>query len=274
MSVEDGRILCEAELLLEARALREETVTYSRDAYEIGRQSEVKTATYRLPHRLRCVNSNFTQSESRSLSELGLTPMGVLDVGGTAVLERVEVERGHYVVTGKCRYTLLMSDSEGEVVVRELELPLRYVLDGTAEDQPTSYEGQLQLLSVRARMDAERLAIDAELGIWLYLEGERAICAVSEVRVGEALSRTRGELRLCYPAPDDTPYESLRYCVFAELLSELRLFLLHESYYGREETLGLIEEHLGEVTFDRCATSARGHLALHEALASRIKASL
>lgn len=204
MSVEDGRILCEAEVLLEARALREETVTYSRDAYEIGRQSEVKTATYRLPHRLRCVNSNFTQSESRSLSELGLTPMGVLDVGGTAVLERVEVERGHYVVTGKCRYTLLMSDSEGEVVVRELELPLRYVLDGTAEDQPTSYEGQLQLLSVRARMDAERLAIDAELGIWLYLEGERAIGAVSEVRVGEALSRTRGELRLCYPAPDDT----------------------------------------------------------------------
>lgn len=83
-----------------------------------------------------------------------------------------------------------------------------------------------------------------------------------------------GDPFIVYPAPDGTPYESLRYCVFAELLSELRLFLLHESYYGREETLGLIEEHLGEVTFDRCATSARGHLALHEALASRIKASL
>ena len=204
MSVEDGRILCEVELVLEARARREETVSYSSDVYEIGRQSEIKTTVYRLPHLLRCVNANFTQSESRSLGELGLSSMDVIDVGGMAVIERVEVERGRYVVMGKCRYTLLLSDGEGEMAVRELELPVRYVLDGAAQGEIVSYEGQLQLLSSRARMDAERLSVDAELGIWLCLEGEREMCAVSEVTVGEALPQTRGELVLCYPAPDDT----------------------------------------------------------------------
>ena len=219
MSVEDGRILCEVELLLEAHARHEETVAYSSDVYEIGRRSEVKTATYRLPRLLRCVNSNFTQSESRSLGELGLAQMDVLDVGGTAVIERVEVERGRYVVTGKCRYTLLLSDGEGEVVVRELELPLRYVLDGAAEEEVASYEGQLQLLSVRARMDAERLAIDAELGVWLCLEGRREMCAVSEVTVGETVPRTRGELLLCYPTPDDTLWSvGKRYAVSLDAL--------------------------------------------------------
>ncbi len=206
LSMEDGRILCEVELLLEARARREETVTYSSDVYEIGRQSEVKTTDYRLPRALRCVNGNFTQSESRPLSELGLAPTDVVDVGGVATVERVEIERGRYVLSGKCRYTLILSggDGEGEMTVRELELPLRYVLDGAAEGDVVSYEGQVNVLSARARLDAERLAIDAELGVWLCLEGEQTIRAVSEVTVGEPIDRPRGELVLCYPSPDDT----------------------------------------------------------------------
>lgn len=206
LRMEDGRVLCEVELLLEARARREETVTYSCDVYEIGRQSEVKTIPYRLPCVLRCVNTNFTQSEARPLSELGLAPMDVVDVGGVATLERVEIERGRYVLLGKCRYTLILSGGEGEseMVVRELELPVRYVLDGAAVGDITSYEGQINVLSTRARMDAERLAIDAEMGVWLCLEGNREICAVSEVTVGDELARPRGEMLLCYPAPGDT----------------------------------------------------------------------
>lgn len=223
LTVEDGRVVCEAELQLQARARREETVDYSSDVYEIDRESTARTTEYRLPRVLRCVNGNFTQNEARSLSALGLTPMDVVDVGGVATIERVETERGRYVLVGKCRYTLLLSDGngEGELTVRELELPLRYVVDGAATGEITSYEGQVCVVSARARMDAERLVIDAELGVWLCLEGETTVRAVSEVTVGEPIGRERGELRLCYPAPDDTLWSvGKRYAVSLDELHE------------------------------------------------------
>ena len=80
-----------------------------------------------------------------------------------------------------------------------------------------------------------------------------------------------GDPFIVYPAPDGTPYDSLRLYAFMELLQDYRLLHLHEERYGREATLALAEEHLGEIRFDNCVTSSAPHLALRRALADRLK---
>ncbi len=205
LSMEDGRVLCEAEVVLEARTQRKETLSYTCDWYATNAESECVSQSYQLPQALRMWNGNFTQSESRSLEDVGLTPGAhIVDVAGTAVIDNVEVDKGRYVVNGKCRYALVMAN-DGEMSAKEVELPFRYTLDGSAvSDVPMIYEGQAQILTARARTDAERLAVDAELGIWLCILTEKEVQMVGSVSVGEDIRRPAGEILLCYPAKGDT----------------------------------------------------------------------
>ena len=75
-----------------------------------------------------------------------------------------------------------------------------------------------------------------------------------------------GDPFVVYPAPDGTPYESMRLLIFGEVMTELRLLYLVEEKLGYDKTLKMVEEHLGTVTFDHCATSSAPVLALHNAL--------
>ena len=65
-----------------------------------------------------------------------------------------------------------------------------------------------------------------------------------------------GDAFSVWPAQDGTPYESLRIRVFAEALDDLRALRLCESIYGRQYTLGLLEEGLDKplkfADFPRC----------------------
>ena len=75
-----------------------------------------------------------------------------------------------------------------------------------------------------------------------------------------------GDPFVVYPAPDGTPYESIRLMIFGEVMTELRLLHLVEKKVGYDALVRLIEYHLGTVTFDRCATSAAPILTLRKAL--------
>lgn len=205
MSMEDGRVLCEVEIVPEVCARRNEAFTYTSDLYAVDRDSECEMKTYHLPRTLRCINGNLTQSESLSTDELGIdAACRVADIYGTAQIDGVETERGRYVVNGKCRYTLVLM-CDGEMSAKEFERPFRYTADGTADAvDRLNWEGNVQVISARAHLDAERMAIDAELGICLYLSTEDEIRMVSSLKIGETLERPAGQMLLCYPTPADT----------------------------------------------------------------------
>ena len=75
-----------------------------------------------------------------------------------------------------------------------------------------------------------------------------------------------GDPFVVYPAPDGTPYESMRLLIFGEVMTELRLLYLVEEKLGYDKTLALVESYLGTVVFDRCATASAPVLLLHNAL--------
>lgn len=222
LSMEDGRVVCEAEVVLEVCARRDRTLTYTSDLYAIGRESSTEMKHYRLPRALRCVNGNMTQSESLSSEELGLNGDGrVVDVHGTAQIEDVSIDRGRYVVNGKCRYTLIVA-CDGEMLAKELERPFRYTADAAPDEStPLGWEGQADVVSARAVLDGERAAIDAEIGIRLCFMSEDEIAVVSSMSVGESIERPTGRMLLCYPSPDDTLWSiGKRYHASTDALAE------------------------------------------------------
>ncbi len=204
LNMEEGRVLCDAEIVMEARSQRRETVSYTGDWYSIGTESSCEMSECTLPVAIRCLNGNISLSESRSLEETGIAPAArVIDVTGTAVVDGWETDRDRMVLTGRCRYTLILSQ-EGELSAKEVEMPFRYLAEGIRGEEKPCAEAQVQILTARARMDGERLAIDSELAVALRLWKEQEIRMVSQVNVGETVERPAGQTLLCYPAPGET----------------------------------------------------------------------
>ena len=206
LSMEDGRVLCEAEVVLEARCQRAQTLSYTADWYATGCESSCGFSEVTVPRALRCINGNVTQSESKPIEELGPgTDVRVVDVAGQATAEAVTQDRGRYVISGNCRYTLILASPDGEMSTKEVEMPWRYVVDGAPSGEvPLHYEGQARVLSARARMDGKRLAIDAELGVCTRLWTEETVSVATALTVQEPVERLAGEMILCYPSREDT----------------------------------------------------------------------
>lgn len=204
LGMEEGRVLCEAEIILSARTQREELVSYTCDWYATGCQSECSHSEITLALPLRCINANLTQNETRPTRELGILEGSTLfDVAGVATVERVEWDKDRFVMSGKCRYSLILLH-DGDMTTKDIELPLRFVSDHAPRPTKLGYEAQVQVLMAKGRLDDRNLAIDAELGIGMRLWDEDALSVVTATTVGERLEAVRDEMVLCYPSREDT----------------------------------------------------------------------
>jgi len=84
-----------------------------------------------------------------------------------------------------------------------------------------------------------------------------------------------GDAYSVYPAPDGTPYESLRLDVFYDALQDTSAFKLCEKLIGREKTLALIEEGCDTpITFSSFPKEAQYILDLREKINAAIEANV
>ena len=86
---------------------------------------------------------------------------------------------------------------------QELELPYRYEFSAVG-DAITQYDATVDPVSCRARVDGERISLDAELAVCLATRGSDEVRVLSEARMGEAIKRTSAVCTVCYPARSDT----------------------------------------------------------------------
>lgn len=76
-----------------------------------------------------------------------------------------------------------------------------------------------------------------------------------------------GDTFAVYPAPDGTPYESMRMMALEEAMQDLRAMELAASLASREQVISAMEQILGEpITFTRCAHSASEMTAVRNAV--------
>lgn len=212
VQMEEGQLHVDLGVVCEARAQRNETVTYVKDLYSTRREGACRYAAYPAETALRALNGNFTLSDSLPLSQAGIDPAArVADITAVAVPEELTADpaKGRCVLTGKCRFHLILV-KDGEYATAEPELPFRYEFDDpglikTAD--PTAsvgFDGGVTVIHCRARMDGERVGIDAELAVSLRTHAPAPFTALSDAGFGEEVSRRRGEYVICFPAPTDS----------------------------------------------------------------------
>lgn len=212
VQVEEGHLHMDIGVLLEALAQHNEEAVYTKDLYSTRTASECRYATHTTGLALHCLNGNFTLSDSKALSEVGIDPGAqILDAVASAVPEALVCEKGRYLLTGSCRCQLLLY-RQGEYSSAEMTLPFRYETDlparaGEEEGSNVSlpaFDGQVTAVTCRARMDGERVGVDAELAICLRLSDVRPLKTLAGMSFGPELVHTRGEYVICFPSPTDT----------------------------------------------------------------------
>ena len=220
VNVEEGRIVCDVTCRLQARAQRNRQIRYTRDLYSTEAEGEPHYTELIMPTAVRCLNGNFSLNKTMTLEEAGVRAgMGVVDVSmsaGSAALEQVG---GRYVLSGKCRCSLILFDGE-EMSAQELELPYRYEPDPINE-RISDCLSTVDVVSCRARLDGERISLDAELAVCAAMRGESRVRILSEMRFGDAVPKRSASYTICYPAKGDSLWSiAKRYHRSVDALSE------------------------------------------------------
>ncbi len=204
ITVEEGRIGIEAGVLLEVETCHREEIGYVKDVYSVSRAAANSYKDVPVLSLGESFGGNFTLSDSLTLDEVGIAPGArIIDVCGVAKTEDGVSDGERCQVTGKVRFSLLC-EKDGEYSVSEAELPFTYrtAVKGGFDKVSSSAE----VISARARVDGERLGIDAEIGIIGVAYSIENKKMLSEVAFGDACHKGRGEFVVCYPAFDDSAW--------------------------------------------------------------------
>lgn len=205
INVEDDRVVIDLGVILEMSVCKNEDVVYVKDLYSTTNKTD---CTYREIPTLRegrAFNSNFTQSDSMTLEEAGLTPEHkIVDITGYAYPESAVLDGERWVFSGKTRFSVL-AEKDGEYSNAELELPYRYSIDSKNIEGENFYASAVaEVISARARLDGERIGVDAEVmmcGVISKTENTRMLDSVS---FGEESESRGGEYIIYYPSKTDS----------------------------------------------------------------------
>ena len=201
--VEEDKILCDAQLILEAHIGGNTEACYTADLYSTECACRTTVNEYQIPVFLGAVTGNFSQSERLSATEKGI-PEGanVLGVYGSATADGCEARDGRYLLSGQSRYVFIC-EKNGEYNATELMLPWRYECEGNTM-APDWSDTCVEVVSCRGRVNGDTLELDAELSVAGHFMGTQTIRALEIAELAGEKKKKRGDTVLCYPAPDDT----------------------------------------------------------------------
>ena len=205
LDVEENRIIIDVGMLIDATVLKNERVRYVKDVYSTLYKTECRYKPMRLLSNAAAINSNFTLSDSVSLSDAGISAeCSVIDCTGVTLLEGVDFDdNGRMTAMGRARFTLLLNRG-GEYVCSDVELPFKYSADVGKRAGDATNSLCASVISSRARIDGERVGIDAEISINGHVADITEVQTLEEVSFGEELTRDRGEIVICYPSASDS----------------------------------------------------------------------
>jgi len=203
INVEDNRIITDCALILECASYKTERTGYVKDIYSVERETECEYKSPTLSRNGAALGGNFTLSDTMTLEEAGITaPVNVIDVSGTVCPEDSVVRGDRCTSQGKVRMSLLV-ERDGEFSTEDIEIPYKYDT-GTYTDgrNMALYEGEV--ISARARVDGERIGIDAEICVRGLVWSESDERMLDTVSFKDNIERSRGDIIVCYPSGDDS----------------------------------------------------------------------
>lgn len=204
VTVEEGRVLCDVTALLRVRAQRNEHVPFLRDVYSTENVTLTQESACTVPKALECMNGNFSLNQTLKLADVGITPsQSMIDLQGTPSVTSLENENGKLYLNGKYRCHAILLGEE-DMSAQEFEIPFRYEIGASGAESVSDYSAQVDTILCRARVDGERISVDAELAVSLSVMGEQRFEMISEAKFGEKVGRSASVYTVCYPSPDDS----------------------------------------------------------------------
>lgn len=216
VEMEEGHVHVDMGVTVEARAQKKQRVSYVKDLFSTRRESTCRYTAFPAESPLKALNGNFTLSDSLPLSEVGIDPAArVADVTATAIPETLTADpaKGRCILAGTCRCHLLLL-REGEYAFASMTLPFRYEFDEpdlaviesieASSNTAPAFDGHVTVINCRARMDGERVGVDAELAVSIRTYRPTPLTALSDVSFEDEVTRRRGEYVICFPSSTDT----------------------------------------------------------------------
>ena len=221
LTVDEGRIAVEAGVLLESVCQKNVPVEYISDVYSVTHKSECQYREMNVPKGISGFNRNFTFSESMTLSEAGIGEnMSVMDSCGTAIFDEYKIEGSKCKMMGRCKFNLQMFDG-ADYAGAEIEMPFKYEYDMPEAAEDAELEAEANIVFCRARVDGERVGIDAEVAMCGRMWKNTKCTVLQSYRLGETLAQGSGEITVCYPDRKDTLWSvAKRYNAPIVVLSE------------------------------------------------------
>ncbi|MBE6668457.1 MAG: hypothetical protein E7607_09145 [Ruminococcaceae bacterium] len=206
VNIEEGRIICNISLVLDALTVCDRTVKYTADAYSTDRECECDTATFAIPENLVCLNGNFSQSERMPVVDSNI-PEGarIIDSHGSVTFKDCESADGKYIFTGTVKYYVLY-EKEGEYGVCELELPVKYALEGASSNK-YAFDALGDIIDCRVRTEGDTLAIDSEISVCADIFREDSADIVREIRQGDPLEKGRSRMVVYFPTEGEGQWD-------------------------------------------------------------------
>ncbi len=202
VAMEETYMHADVGVVLQAHVMTNRPVCYTKDIFSTKKACECAYDEYELPVAIRALDGNFTQSDSLPLTEAEI-PAGcsIVDVCGSAEAEEMRWERGRCTLSGNGHY-IVLTHVDGEVSPHEITLPWKYEFECARE--PSDWRAYVKVLSCRARVDGERIGIDAEIACAAEVWDIATAKVLRSVRFGEAADRASGAFVVCYPCAQDS----------------------------------------------------------------------
>ena len=202
VNVEDGSIKADISLVLDAMSVCDRDIKYTADAYCTGRECECERATLAIPANIVCINGNFSQNERLPLSDTNIPENArIVDLWGKVTFKDCTATDGKYLFGGTAKYSVFY-EKEGEYGMSELELPVKYSVDGV-DCESFTFDAIGDVISCRIRTEGELIAIDAEISVCADIFGETSVDAVREISLGETVEKSKSRMVVYFTAEDE-----------------------------------------------------------------------
>lgn len=208
VSVETGRLLCDATVWLEVEAAAEREIETTADLY--ATDGEMADCAYREIEPItlaRCANINLPVSGALLIGETGLDPAAeIVDVAAFPQVDAMEWNRGRAAMSGSCKFNLIYR-LDGEFAALDVALPIAFEVE-CGDLPPTDREIELVCAQANARIDGAgehaKLALDARMCGAIRLTG-RNKCRVLSRAIYRPIDTVRGSgCTVCFPERDDS----------------------------------------------------------------------
>jgi hypothetical protein len=200
VSVEEGKVQLNAQLVLRAEGQTEEGVLLCRDVFLPGARVECQTREEKLWRAGCCENRNFSVSGERPLTELSVpSDISVLYSFADAEVKEHHAKGDRTVLSGEMRCHVLYC-REGEYGVAELAVPFSTALEDTQDD----VSAQCCVPVCRVSLSRDALRADAEIQLALRCGKRSPVKLLSGATFAAADPMPRADLEICYPTGEDT----------------------------------------------------------------------